>query len=60
MKHTVTTAKKEDVAVRALEEIVRLEFNRNEDGSTNFYSGATRFVTAWLLAREALDKMRLL
>jgi hypothetical protein len=51
-------SKREDTAVRALEEIVRLDFNRNEDGSNNLYSGAARFVTAWLLAREALDKMK--
>ncbi len=49
--------KKEDTAIRALEEIVRLDFERNEDGTTNFYSGAPRFVRAWLLAREALDKI---
>jgi hypothetical protein len=50
--------KKEDIAVRALEEIVRLDFNRNEDGSTNLYSGAPNFVRAWLFAREALDKLK--
>jgi hypothetical protein len=49
--------KKEELAIRALEEIVRLDFNRNDDGSNNFYSGAPRFVAAWLFAREALDKI---
>lgn len=51
-------SKREDVAVRALEEIVRLDFQKNPDGSTSFYSGAPRFVTAWLFAREALDKLK--
>ena len=50
--------KKEDVAVQALEEIVRLDFQKNADGTTNFFSAAPRFVTAWLIARAALDKMK--
>lgn len=50
--------KKEDVAVQALEEIVRLDFQRNEDGTNNLFSGAIRFVTAWLIARAALEKLK--
>lgn len=38
----------------ALEEIGAMDFDRNDDGRRNLYSGATLFIRAWLKARAAL------
>lgn len=42
----------------ALKEIMALDFAKDEKGRDDFYSGAPRFVSAWLKADAALAKLR--
>lgn len=38
----------------ALRSVIALDFTRDENGNRNLYSGAPKFVEAWLLCEKAL------
>jgi hypothetical protein len=40
---------------QALRQILALDFERDARGRTDFYSGPSRFVSAWLIAFKVLE-----
>lgn len=50
-------ADKSQIAIAALREIQKLDFKRDINDRPDFYSGAPKFVRAWLLADEAIKKI---